>query len=65
VVPSTVVHITLSLVKLCLPLSEVDCFYALWNGLLINHLMYFMLSEVVGILLKINFHTFYALQGIL
>jgi hypothetical protein len=52
-------QITLSSVKLYLSLSEVDCYCALWNEILLQSLNAFYASKTVCILLKINLPALY------
>ena len=54
--------LTFSSGKLKLSVSEFDCLHVLCNEILFCHLMYFMLSKCC-ILLKPNFHAFYAFWG--
>ena len=59
----TIIQITLTLVRLCLSWSEVNCFvlYAMWLSL--SHLMWFVLPEIAHILLGLNFLVFYIFWG--
>jgi hypothetical protein len=58
-----ITQITLSSVKLCLSLSELACFHALWNEPLLQSLHVFYASKKC-ILLKMHFQGF-ILSGII
>ena len=51
-------QISLSSVKLCLAFNKVECCRDVWNATLRNHLMYFVLSPDVWILLASKFNCF-------